>query len=115
MTLSLLGLCGSLRAASYNRKTMLEAAAMFGGTFTEANLRLPLYDGDLETEHGIPADVQTLADQIAAADAVLVVSPEYNQSFSGVLKNALDWVSRTEGSPWKGKPVALLHAPPKGP
>lgn len=110
MTLSLLGLCGSLRAGSFNRKTMLEAAAMFGGTFTDANLRLPLYDGDLESAHGIPAEVQILSDQIAAADAVLVVSPEYNQSFSGVLKNALDWVSRTDGSPWKGKPVALLHA-----
>lgn len=110
MSLKLLGLCGSLRAASFNRKTMMEAARIFDGTFTEANLRLPLYDGDLESRDGIPAEVQTLADQIAAADAVLVVSPEYNQSFSGVLKNALDWVSRTEGSPWKGKPVVLLHA-----
>lgn len=110
MSLSLLGLCGSLRAQSLNRKTMLEAARLFDGTFAEANLRLPLYDGDLEDRDGIPSLVQKLADQIAAADAVVIASPEYNQSFSGVLKNALDWVSRVKGSPWKGKPVALVHA-----
>lgn len=111
MTLKLLGLCGSLRAASFNRKLMLEAARRFGAAeFGEGNLRLPLYDGDLEAKDGVPADVQTLADQVAGAHAVLVVTPEYNQSLSGVLKNALDWISRVEGSPWRDKPVALLSA-----
>jgi chromate reductase len=110
--LSLLGVCGSLRAGSYNRKLMHEAARRFGeAAFTEADLRLPLYDGDLEEAHGIPPEVQRLADAVRAADAVLVVTPEYNQSLSGVLKNALDWISRTEGtSPWRDKPVALLSA-----
>jgi len=107
----LVGLCGSLRAGSMNRKLMLAAAAAFGpATFTEANLNLPLYNGDDEDTHGIPAAVQTLADQIAAADAVIIASPEYNKAPSGVLKNALDWVSRTKGNPWKGKPVALMSA-----
>ena len=95
----LLGLCGSLRQNSVNAKLMREAARIYGGPFEEGNLRLPLYDGDLE-DQGIPEEVTALADQIRAADAVLVLSPEYNQSFSGVIKNALDWVSRVEGSPW---------------
>jgi chromate reductase len=111
MAVQLVGICGPLRAGSFNRKLMLEAARMYGAdSFVDADLRVPLYDGDLEQAQGIPASVQLLADQIAGADAVLVVSPEYNQSLSGVLKNALDWVSRTEGSPWLDKPVALLNA-----
>lgn len=110
-TPTLLGISGSLRAASTNRKLLAEAARLFGpATYIEADLRLPLYDGDLETEQGIPVSVQTLADQIAAADAVLISGPEYNKGISGVLKNALDWVSRTEGNPWKDKPVAILSA-----
>lgn len=109
--MKLVGLCGSLRKGSFNRKLMHQAADLAAPSeFIDANLRLPLYDGDLEADSGIPADVQLLADQIAASDAVLIASPEYNQSLSGVLKNALDWVSRVEGNPWAAKPVALLHA-----
>ncbi|MEL6585104.1 MAG: NAD(P)H-dependent oxidoreductase [Pseudomonadota bacterium] len=107
---TLLGLCGSLRAASLNRKLMREAARLYGGPFEEGNLRFPLYDGDLEEAEGIPAEVQALADQIKAAPAVLVATPEYNKGISGVLKNALDWVSRTQGAPWDQKPVAILSA-----
>lgn len=107
----LLGLCGSLRAGSFNRKLMHVAASAYAADrFVEANLRLPLYDGDIEKNEGIPAAVQLLADQIAEAEAVIVVTPEYNKSLSGVLKNALDWVSRTEGAPWRDKPVAILSA-----
>jgi chromate reductase len=62
------------------------------------------------TGHGIPAEVQELADQIAAADAVIIAGPEYNKALSGVLKNALDWVSRTKGNPWRDKPVAIMSA-----
>lgn len=111
MALDLLGICGSLRAGSVNRKLMREAARLLGDAqFTDANLRLPLYDGDAETQDGIPVEVQMLADQITAADAVLIATPEYNQALSGVLKNALDWVSRVDGNPWRGKPVALMSA-----
>jgi len=110
-SLTLLGICGSLRAGSFNRKLMLEAQRLFDpAEFLDANLRLPLYDGDLEEAEGIPADVQTLADQIAQADAVVISTPEYNKAMSGVLKNALDWVSRTKGAAWKDKPVAVLSA-----
>jgi chromate reductase, NAD(P)H dehydrogenase (quinone) len=110
MTPTLLGLCGSLRTASTNRLLLREAARAFGPcNFAEANLRLPLYDGDLE-DAGMPPEVQTLADSIAAADAVVIATPEYNKNLSGVLKNALDWVSRTKGAPWRDKPVAIVSA-----
>ncbi|MBU2889992.1 NADPH-dependent FMN reductase [Celeribacter halophilus] len=110
MTLNLLGLSGALRAASTNTKLLHEAARLFGPCdFTQADLRLPLYDGDLEAE-GIPAEVMTLAEQIRDADAVVISTPEYNKMISGVLKNALDWVSRSGVKPWEGKPVAILSA-----
>ncbi|ETX28525.1 NADPH-dependent FMN reductase [Roseivivax isoporae] len=108
--LTLVGLCGALRRASTNRLLMREAAHRFGpATFIEADLDLPLYNGDVEAE-GIPAKVQALADTIASADAVIVATPEYNKGISGVLKNALDWVSRTDGNPWRDKPVAIVSA-----
>lgn len=108
---SLLGICGSLRAGSTNRQLLNEAARVYApDTYMEANLRLPLYDGDLEDASGIPAEVQLLADQIAAADAIVISTPEYNSALSGVLKNALDWVSRVPGGVWAGKPVAILSA-----
>jgi chromate reductase len=111
MELELFGLCGSLRRGSWNRRLMAEAAAAFGGRFVEGDLRLPLYDGDLEEAAGVPPAVEALAAAIRAADAAIVVTPEYNQSFSGVLKNGLDWISRVKGpSPWRGKPVAILSA-----
>jgi len=106
----LLGISGALRKESTNRKLIREAARLYGDAdYTEADLNLPLYDGDVEAA-GIPAAVQALADQIAGADAVVISGPEYNKSISGVLKNALDWVSRVEGNPWAGKPVAIVSA-----
>lgn len=108
---TLLGISGALRRESSNTRLMREGARLFGDcTWIEADLRLPLYDGDLETSEGIPGAVQTLADRIAQADGVLISGPEYNKSISGVLKNALDWVSRVKGNPWKGKPVAIMSS-----
>lgn len=107
----LLLISGSLRKEATNRKLLAEAARLFGpAQVVWADLNLPLYDGDLEDAEGIPAPVQALADQIAAADAVAISTPEYNKAPSGVLKNALDWVSRTKGGPWKDKPVAVMSA-----
>ncbi|MDD9740502.1 MAG: NAD(P)H-dependent oxidoreductase [Marinovum algicola] len=111
MAVTLLGISGSLRAESSNTKLMREALRLFGAAETaEADLRLPLYDGDLEAEEGIPAPARRLADQIAAADALVISGPEYNKGVSGVLKNALDWISRTDVFPWQGKPVAIMSA-----
>ena len=106
----LLGISGSLRSGSTNTKLMRASAAAYGGPLQEANLRLPLYDGDLEEAEGIPTEVQALADQIAGAEAIVISTPEYNKGIPGVLKNALDWVSRTKGGPWVGKPVAIMSA-----
>ena len=107
----LLGISGSLRVEATNRKLLREAARLFGPCdYTEADLALPLYDGDAEAADGIPPEVAALADQIAAADGILVSTPEYNKGPSGVLKNALDWVSRVPGNHWSGKPVAVMSA-----
>ncbi len=107
----LLGISGSLRRNATNRKLVREAARLYGDAeYAEADLSLPLYDGDIEEEQGIPEEVQRLADRIAASDAVLISAPEYNKSISGALKNALDWVSRVEGNPWRDKPVAVMSA-----
>ena len=111
MTHNLLGISGSLRQSASNRMLIREAARLYDDTaFTEADLDLPLYDGDVETSSGIPAKVQQLTDQIATADAIVIATPEYNKSLSGVLKNALDWVSRVEGNPWENKPVAIMSS-----
>ncbi|MEM1388178.1 MAG: NADPH-dependent FMN reductase [Pseudomonadota bacterium] len=108
---SLLCISGALRKGSTNRKLIAEAVRLFGpADVTHADLNLPLYDGDVEEASGVPEAVQTLSDQIQAADAVIIASPEYNKSIPGVLKNALDWISRTKGGPWAGKPVALMSA-----
>ncbi|MDJ0821388.1 MAG: NAD(P)H-dependent oxidoreductase [Paracoccaceae bacterium] len=109
--LTLVGICGSLRANSTNRLLMQEAARRFApATFIDADIRFPLFDEDIQDSDGIPAEVQLLSDQIKAADAVIVVTPEYNKGISGALKNALDWISRTGGGPWRGKPVAIMSA-----
>jgi len=110
-TFTLLGISGSLRQGACNRKLLREAVRAFGDAdYVEADLHLPLYDGDLEDAEGIPPEVQKLADQIKSADAVLISTPEYNKNLSGVLKNALDWVSRVKGMAWKDKPVVLMAA-----
>ncbi len=107
----LLGICGALRSASTNRKLMYAGRDAFGpARFVEADLRLPLYDGDLEAEAGIPPEVTRLAEAIATADAIVIACPEYNKAPPGVLKNALDWVSRVKGGPWRDKPVAIVSA-----
>lgn len=109
--LKLLGISGALREGSTNTKLLREAARLFGPCqFDLADLNLPLYDGDAENAHGIPDSVQRLSDLIASADAVVISTPEYNKGPSGVLKNALDWVSRTKGGPWNGKPLAVMSA-----
>jgi chromate reductase len=108
---TLLGISGALRRDSSNTKLMYEAARAFGlCTFIRGDIRFPLYDGDLEDEEGVPEEVHKLADQILAADAVVISTPEYNKNLPGVLKNALDWLSRTKKAPLKGKPVAIVSS-----
>ena len=100
---------GSLRAASINKKyaQQLEALVPEGVVFDYANLNMPLFNEELEAH--FPTEAQALKDQLADADGVLFVTPEYNRSFPGVLKNAIDWASRPWGTnSFDGKPVAIV-------
>ena len=113
----IVGLSGSLRRHSFNSGLLRAAAeAMPEGAVLEIGsiAEIPLYDGDVEAE-GIPAPVAALKDKIAAADGLLLVSPEYNNSIPGVFKNAIDWLSRPSSDIariFRGKPVALIGASP---
>jgi chromate reductase, NAD(P)H dehydrogenase (quinone) len=111
---NVLMICGSLRKGSYNRALMnaLPSLAPAGMKLTEAPpfRGFPLYDADMQSNSGFPADVTALADAIRAADGVIIISPEYNWTIPGALKNALDWVSRTKDQPFKEKPVAIQSA-----
>jgi len=106
-------LIGSLREASVNKKLAktLESLAPNGTVFSYADLNLPLYNQELEAD--FPSSVQNLKDLIETADGVLIISPEYNRSFSGVLKNAIDWASRPWGNnSFKGKPAGIIGVSP---
>jgi NAD(P)H-dependent FMN reductase len=118
----IVGIPGALRRGSFNR-ALLRAAievAPAGTTIEPGEIRgIPPYDGDLEDAlrdaGGFPPEVLALRAQVDAADALLLVSPEYNQSVPGVLKNALDWLSRegpAKEDVCRGKPVALIGATP---
>lgn len=108
-----LAFAGSLREDSYNRALLRAAERIAGDDMTIEIVELddiPLYDRDVEAQ-GDPAPVSAFKERIAAADALLISTPEYQHSVSGVLKNALDWASRPPGSaPITGKPAAILGA-----
>jgi chromate reductase len=111
-TVSVLGICGSLRKGSFNRAALRAAIAVRPPemTVTVADIsQIPLYDEDVRAQ-GFPPPVETLRAQIKAADALLFACPEYNYSMSGVLKNAIDWASRPPDQPFAGKPAAIIGA-----
>jgi chromate reductase len=106
------GISGSLRAGSYNSAALRAAVALApdGMTIETAAIGdLPLYNDDVRAA-GYPAAVQRFRDQLSAADAILFVTPEYNYSIPGVLKNAIDWASRPPSQPFDNKPVAIMGA-----
>jgi chromate reductase, NAD(P)H dehydrogenase (quinone) len=110
--IKVLGICGSLRKGSFNRMALRVAQelAPAGMKVDVAEISaFPLYNEDVRAQ-GFPPPVQTFRDQIAAADALLFVTAEYNYSMSGVLKNAIDWASRPPNQPFDGKPVAMMGA-----
>ena len=111
-TISVLGICGSLRKGSYNMAALRTAIASKPAdmTVTVADISaIPLYNEDVR-QQGFPAPVETLRRQIKEADALLFACPEYNYSMTGVLKNAIDWASRPPDQPFAGKPCAILGA-----
>lgn len=115
-TVNLVSICGSLRKGSYNRIVMnaLPSLAPAGMRITETPpyREFPFFDADLQASNGIPAAVHTLADAIRGAVGPTIVTPEYNFSIPGALKNALDWLSRLQNQPFGGKPIALQSASP---
>ena len=113
---TLIGISGSLRQGSFN-SALLRAARDLTPKGAGLDIRsigaIPLYNGDLEKSEGIPDAVTSLKDAIAAADGLLIATPEYNNSIPGVLKNAIDWLSRPPADikrVFGGKPVALMGA-----
>jgi chromate reductase, NAD(P)H dehydrogenase (quinone) len=115
-TLNVLTICGSLRKGSYNAmvQRLLPSLAPEGMTLKAAPSfgDFPIYNADLQQASGFPAPVNALADAIRAADGVIFITPEYNFSIPGGLKNALDWLSRLQNQPFAGKPIALQSASP---
>jgi NAD(P)H-dependent FMN reductase len=122
--MKLLLISGSARKESLNAKLVAAAATIAAAQGVEidlvapADLRLPLYDGDLEEAEGLPAAVVALKVRFVAADAVLFACPEYNSSITPLLKNLIDWVSRAGSdseaplAAYKGKVAGLVSASP---
>lgn len=114
--IKILGLSGSLRRGSHNTALLRAAAEMMpeGSTLDIATIEgIPIYNGDDETETGIPPAVRALKDRVVGADGLLIASPEYNNSVPGGLKNAMDWLSRPQGDStrvFNDRPVAVTGA-----
>lgn len=117
---TIVGIAGSLRSGSINAALLQAAAALMpaGSKLDIATIRgIPLYDGDLETREGIPPAVAALKDRIAAADGLLLATPEYNNGIPGVFKNAIDWLSRPPADiprVFGDRPIAVIGASPGG-
>ena len=115
----LLGISGSLRRGSYNGALLRAATRLMPpeSTLAVASIRgIPLYDYDIEVQ-GFPAAVAQLKDAVVAADGVLLVTPEYNNSLPGVFKNAIDWLARPSADikrVFGGRPFAVIGASPGG-
>jgi len=120
MTTKLLGISGSLRTQSFNTAMLrvAQATASERCTLDIATLHgIPLYDGDVEQQHGAPAAVQALKARMLAADGVLLATPEYNNGVPGVFKNAIDWLSRAEpgvADVFRDRPFGVIGASPGG-
>jgi len=112
-TLNVLAIGGSLRKGSYNAavlRALPDLAPVDMKITLGPPLAMPLYNADVQDSAGFPPEAQRLADAVRAAQGVIIVSPEYNFSVPGFLKNALDWVSRIPNQPFNGKPIALQSA-----
>lgn len=116
----LIAISGSLRRASFNTGLLHAASELMpGGVSLEiADISaIPLYDGDVEASDGIPAPVEQLKERLIASSGLLLATPEYNNSLPGVLKNAIDWLTRPPADiprVFHGRPVAVIGASPGG-
>ena len=112
--MNVLGVSGSLRKGSFNSSALRAAQGLApaGMAIEIAEIGdIPLYNEDVRSA-GLPTSVERFRGEIAAADALLFVTPEYNFSVPGVLKNAIDWASRPPNQPFNEKPVAIMGASP---
>lgn len=115
---TVVGISGSLRKGSFNTALLRAAIELAPAELSieVSSIRgIPLYDGDLEAESGVPAAAAALKDRIAAADGLLLVTPEFNGSLPGVFKNAIDWLSRPGQDITRvfgSKPVGVIGATP---
>jgi chromate reductase, NAD(P)H dehydrogenase (quinone) len=110
--MKIVGMSGSLRKGSFNSAALRAAQTLApaGATIEIAEIGdLPLYNDDLRAA-GYPPSAERFRAQLASSDAILFVTPEYNYSVSGVLKNAIDWGSRPPNQPFEGKPIAMMGA-----
>lgn len=112
-TLNVLATGGSLRKGSYNTAVMRTLPGLAPAEMKITlgpSLAMPLYNADIQNSTGFPPEAEALAEAIRQARGVIIVSPEYNFSIPGFLKNAIDWVSRLPNQPFKDKPIALMSA-----
>jgi NAD(P)H-dependent FMN reductase len=115
---TILGISGSLRRGSFNTALLRAAVELMPSDvkLETATLHgIPLYDGDVEAESGLPAAVSALKERLLGADGLLLATPEYNNSIPGVLKNAIDWLSRPPSDiprVFGNRPVAIMGASP---
>ncbi len=124
MSVKIIAFAGSLRKDSFNKKLVKVAASgaqSFGAQVTVIDLKdypMPIYDGDLEQADGLPENAKKLKKLMIESDGLLISSPEYNSSISAVLKNTIDWVSRSEGkdepplAALRGKVASVMSASP---
>jgi chromate reductase len=113
-TVRILGISGSLRRGSFNSAALRTAQQLVpeGMIIETAEIgSIPLYNEDVR-QQGFPAPVEELRRKVRSCDGLLIVTPEYNYSIPGVLKNAVDWVSRPPDQPFDGKPIAIMGASP---
>jgi len=131
MSIRILGIAGSTRRESLNRKLLhvalrgAESAESIDVEIEHLDLRdlaIPLYDGDSETSQGMPDGVRRLREALKLSDGVIIASPEYNGSMTAVLKNAIDWTSRPDPQfpedprmvAWRGKAAGIISTSPGG-
>jgi chromate reductase, NAD(P)H dehydrogenase (quinone) len=121
--IKIVALAGSTRKDSFNKLFLRSAVGLAKGFGAQVNVvdlaeyKMPLYDGDSESENGLPDAGAKFKQVLDGADAFIISSPEYNASMSAVLKNSIDWASRpggVEGSVFAGKPALLISASPGG-
>lgn len=116
--MKLIGISGSLRKGSFNTALLRAAVGLApqGVELVAETIHgVPLYDADTEASDGLPARVVELKEAVAAADGLILFTPEYNNGIPGVFKNAIDWMSRPSGDIERifgGKPVAIVGASP---